>query len=318
MPPERHPDWAGFPFDRRGRIIPSIRRWEKESVAQDGRLRYQTASVREAPAPAASASSASRDEGRQGRGVANQVLSLLEAFDAQSPELGIADLARRLDLPRSTVHRLLQVLVQRGYVVQGPTNRKYRLSWKLYTIGSHVLRQTNLRDAFRPVAEVLAERLREAVHLTILVNDDPVHIDKIESPGDLYIHTYIGQKLPIHAVASGKAIWAFLPESARERLLGLPHPRFTSVTVTDPESLRRVLATIRQQGVAVNRSEWREEAAGAAAPIFNHLGMVVGSIGCSGSTTRLTNQRLQEIAPIIRDAAEAVSRQLGWQGDIAS
>jgi DNA-binding IclR family transcriptional regulator len=245
-------------------------------------------------------------------GSAEHVLAILEAYDDSAAELGVADLARRVCLPRSTVHRILKVLEGRRFVVQNPASRKYRLGWKLFGIGSLVVRQTNVAAVAHPFAEAVALETGEVVHVSIFDDGEVVQIDRVESPQTVYVRSWIGQRAPAHATAGGKVLLAGLDDAALQRLLGRKLRAYTANTITDRGALLRELADVRARGYATNRGELTTDAVGVAAPLRDYSGRLVGALGLLGPTSRLGADDLPRLAAVVCRAARAASADLGW------
>lgn len=245
-------------------------------------------------------------------GSAQHVLAILEAYDDSVAELGVAELARRVRLPRSTVHRILKVLEGRRFVVQNPSTRKYRLGWKLFVIGSLVVRQTNVAQVAHPFAEAAALETGEVVHVSILDDGEVVQIDRVESPQTVYIRSWIGQRAPAHATAGGKVLLADLDDASLQRVLGRRLKGYTPNTITERGALQRELAAVREHGYATNRGELTSDAVGVAAPLRDHSGRVVAALGMIGPTSRLGADDLPRLAVVVGRAARKASADLGW------
>lgn len=235
-------------------------------------------------------------------------MSVLEVLVAADGPQGVSQLARKLDLSKSNTHRLLQTLSALGYVAS--KEGRYYLTPKLWVLGADLMSRLDVRRIALPELERLAEDTQETVHLSVLDNDEVVYVDKIDSPQPIRAYTKIGGRAPAWCVATGKAMLAFQPQEQIERVARQLKP-FTSLSISDAPSLRRELQEVRELGYAVNRGEWREEIGGLAAPIFDSRATVVAALGISGPTGRINAQAIDRFAPKVREAARAVSRQMG-------
>lgn len=123
----------------------------------------------------------------------------------------------------------------------------------------------------------------------------------------------IGTRRPVYCSAIGKALVAFLPEpELTELLTSLTFERRTSQTITNVDRFRRELVRVRELGYAVDNEEFEEGLRCLAAPIFNHRGRVIATIGISGPTHRLNSETMPALAEAVKDAAAAISRELGY------
>jgi DNA-binding IclR family transcriptional regulator len=240
-------------------------------------------------------------------------LMVLEALARSARPRSVEDLAMQTELNESNVQSALEAFEFAGYLAREPATGRYGLSLKLWGLGVGLLSRLDLkREAQRHLSE-LALRTRETVHLSVLTGSDVIYIDKIDSPELLHASSEIGGKAPAHAVAIGKAILAFQPAHIIEAI-GRNLAVFTPKTVNSLEALQHELSTIRSQGYAVNLGEWRGAVYGLAAPIRRADGVVEAAVGISGPSTRLTSEMSALVAEQVVEAADDISRGLGYRG----
>lgn len=266
-----------------------------------------------------------RGEGAQ-RGAHDYTLSsvrsaarLLCAFTLAEPELGLSELARRLGLGKSRVHRLLATLVSEHLIEQNPLTGKYRLSIKLYELGAIVSTHLDLREAVAEHIDELRDRTGETVHVAILDGDEVVYVERRESPNTLRLSTHIGHRDHAHSTSTGKVLLAHLPERELGRMLArtdlvarTPH------TITDPGRLRTELEGVRRRGWAENVNESDLGVASIAAPVRDASGQVVAAISVAGPHPRFTPEATRRITQEVIATAERISARLGHhRGDTA-
>jgi DNA-binding IclR family transcriptional regulator len=263
----------------------------------------------------------------------DRAIAVLKAFGEEEPELGVTELSQRLELPKSTVYRLLASLQQEGLVDQDPETEKYHLGIELVHLAGLVLEQIDVRQVARPCLQSLAEASEETVNLTVLTGDGKViNVDGISSPRMVRNVGWIGREMLPHCISSGKALLAYLPQQRLEPILakgpvlspalskvegkaeGLP--RFTEKTITDPIRLREELKRVRQQGYAVAQEELEVGLSAVAAPIWNHEGKVVASVSVSGPSFRLSPEKIPELAELTKQTANEISYRLGYLGEV--
>ena len=178
---------------------------------------------------------------------------LLKAFSEEQVEIGISDLAKRLGVAKSTVHRLAVTLVADGMLEQNPDTGKYRLGIALFRLGSLVRRRMTMSNEARPLLRDLREKVNETVHLAVLDGSEIMYVFNLESTQAIRMRSDVGVRKPAYCTAEGQAILAFQPADVIERVVrdGLS-PR-TPQTITDPLALKKVLearaaARLRHRG----------------------------------------------------------------------
>lgn len=242
----------------------------------------------------------------------DNALRLLESFSVTEPELGIAELSRKLGLSKSTVFRLASTLQARGFLAQNPANDKYRLGMKAVYIGGLALRQINLVKDSRQFLETLVLKAGEAAHLAVLDQGYTVFINKAESGRAMSMGSSIGARMPAYITATGKTMLAHLPDEELEAYLRQTEfKRYTANTITDPERLRACLMEIRARGYGTDLEESEEGLMCIAAPVRNNHGKVIAAISISGSAPRM-HRRFDEFRQLVMEQADSLSQLLGW------
>lgn len=241
-----------------------------------------------------------------------QLLDVLARTDA-----GVSELARATGLHKATVHRLLRTLRGLGLVELGPDGTRYRLGLRLLELGGRVLARLDLRDVARPYLTELRDRTRLTVHMAVLDGAEVVYIEKLDSPANLRMASFVGTRNPAYCTALGKAILAALPEDELEAVLA--KTRFvpkTSNTITSPEALRQDLAATRARGYSIDNVENEEGIRCVGAPIFGHSGRVVASISASGPIFSVTLEGIDELGQMVANVGQQISRALGYPGAV--
>jgi len=238
-------------------------------------------------------------------------LDILESFGPGDRELGLAEIARRVRLPKSTTHRFVATLVGRGYLSPDGGGR-YRLGIRLWELGCLAVMPLGLREAARPTMEWLARESRETIHLAVLDGPEVVYIDRIESTQPLQARSRLGGRMPAYCVATGKAMAAHASRRFLGELVARGLRRYTPRTITDPGTLQKVLAAVARNGYAVTLGEYERDLGGVAAPIREYTGALVGGIGVVAPLTRLARGRYKVFVPLVIRAAAEVSARLGY------
>jgi len=241
-----------------------------------------------------------------------RAVAILNAFSAEEPELGVTDLADRLDLHKSTVHRFLVNLEAAGLVERDRRTSRYRLGLRIFELGGLVLQQMNLWDEALPFLEGLVSDTGETGHLAVLDGGEAVYIERVEARRALRIPSAIGRGYPAHATSLGKVLLANLDrESAMALVEERGLHRCTPRTITDPDALWRELDKVRVEGYAVDDEEYEEGLRCIGAPIVGHTGQIVAALGIGGPVTRVTPERVDELAALVMAAATSLSRRMG-------
>ncbi|MBP1884679.1 MULTISPECIES: IclR family transcriptional regulator [Sinorhizobium] len=239
-------------------------------------------------------------------------IRLLKAFSEDEAEIGVSALAQRLKVAKSTVHRLAVTLVTEGLLEQNPQTERYRLGVGLFALGTLVRRRMDLSNEARPYLFDLRKLTGETIILGVPSDGEVMHVYDLESPQALAMKSDLGARKPAHCSAVGRAIFAFAPEQAIERLLAGPLQRRTAKTVTDPARLREMLAETRQRGFAIEDEESEPGIRGIAAPVRDSTGAVVGAVGIAGPLQRLSLEALEGYSPALLEAVAAISSRLGY------
>ncbi|WP_338608631.1 IclR family transcriptional regulator [Pelagibacterium nitratireducens] len=238
-------------------------------------------------------------------------LRILEMVARAPDPCGTTELARKLGLNKSNVHRVLKTLEAASFVRKVDDLGRYGVTLKLWELGQISFARIDLKTDAQDTMKWLSAETRETVHLSVLDGSEVIYLDKIESQEPIRAYTTIGGRAPAYAVATGKALLAWEPTEAAE-LLAEAMIRHTSSTL-EPAALKGELSRIREQGFAVNLGEWRESVGGIAAPIRNADGNVEAAIGISAPRIRIAGDRVAELATLVIRAASEISERLGYR-----
>jgi IclR family acetate operon transcriptional repressor len=259
------------------------------------------------------------NEGGRDPGVRSveRAITILDVLAAGAWRSG-AEIARELNVHRSTALRLLGTLERHALVERDPRSSKYRLGPRLSQLASVVTGESDLRSLARPVCEALAGTLGETVTLDVLVADEVVPIEQATASTSVVSVNWLGRRTPVHCTASGKVILAFGPPAIRERLLARPLERSTAHTITGRAELEAQLGDALKDGFARTYEELEVGLDALAAPVFAASGEVVAALDVSGPSHRLRAEGHPELVRLTLDAAADLSRRLGFRGSRAA
>lgn len=237
-------------------------------------------------------------------------IQVLETLADSDTPMSVSEVAEVCNLARSNAHRVLNTLLEFGYVSQDEVSKRYRMTLRVWSLGSKAVDRLNFRKEAMPFMERLNDETGETTHLSVLNELSVIYIDKLEAKHAVRTFTRIGGMAPAFCVATGRAILAFLREEIIEAAIAEAMP-FTENTITEPDSLRAELSATRGRGYAVNRGEWRGGAYGLAVPIFSATNHVVAAIGISAPAERMPDERIAELVEYLKRIGTELSRNLG-------
>jgi IclR family acetate operon transcriptional repressor len=236
----------------------------------------------------------------------DRAISLLEIVAAEDG-IGLSEIARRADLPNSTVHRLLATLQRRQLVDQDPTNGLWTIAVGLFGIGSAYLRIRKLPEISRPFLRDLLQETGETVNLSMLDRRELVCVAQAESHAPVRAFFRLGRRLPIHASAAGKAILsASDPNIQRDLISALDLERFTPNTRVSRRALQADLLEAQARGWAIDDEEHTIGMRCVAAAISDEANDPIGAISVSAPSVRMPQDRLTEVGALV----SATARQL--------
>ena len=238
-----------------------------------------------------------------------RAFSLLRAL-AVGP-VGVTELAERVDLPKSTVARLLAALETEGAVTQLEVGGEYRLGEGLLDIAGATQPGRNLVATARPHLLELTDYFGETAGLSIESEREVYYLDHVEAEGDVQVRSWTGETLPIHAVPSGLSIMAHWPDGKLEEYLASPLESPTAYTLTDADAIRERIGTIQSLGYAWGYEEGVDGINSVAAPIVVADGTVEGAVHVHGPAFRFPNpDRTHDLGVRVIAAAESIAEHL--------
>ena len=254
-------------------------------------------------------------EAKEKKGVIVQsvarALTMVSCF-ANDAELGISEIAERMDLSKSTTYGLINTLTVFGYLEQ-TESKKYRLGLKLFELGNLVQSRMDIRMEAKPYCQLLADKYRTTVHLATFSEDEIIYIDKVDNNSSVVVYSQIGKRAPMYCTGVGKAILAFLPEEYVEKYVAstslLP---VTEHTITTREKLLEELSKIRERGYAADDEEIEPGLHCIAAPIFNHKRQPRMAISLSFPYGRIWDLDWEQAVQDVRYYARQISERVGY------
>ncbi|MGK5114797.1 IclR family transcriptional regulator [Geodermatophilus sp. CPCC 205506] len=243
-----------------------------------------------------------------------KLLAVLDAFTRERPALTLSEIARAVGVPLSTAHRLVGELRRWGGLERDADGR-FRVGLRLFELGALAPRGLGLREAALPFMEDLYEVTHQNVQLAVRDDVEVLFVERFAARDAVTVLTQVGGRFALPPTGVGLVLLAYAPVEVQERVLAAPLRRYTPHTITDPRTLRRVLAEVRRTGLAISDRQVTADAVSAAAPI--HLGDAVVaalSVVVPGDSPAA----VRAVTPGVRAAARGISRVLtqsagaGW------
>jgi DNA-binding IclR family transcriptional regulator len=240
------------------------------------------------------------------RTAGTKLLDVLDAFTRDRRALSLSEIARAIDVPLSTAHRLIAELCTWGGLERAEDGR-YRVGLRLWELGALAPRALGLREAALPFMEDLYEVTHENVQLAVRDETEVVFVERFAARTAVAVYSEVGGRFTLPQTGVGLVLLAAAPVEVQEQVLAAPVRRYTPWTVTDPAQLRRVLADVRRTGVAISDRQVTADAVSVAAPITERDTVVAAlSIVVRGDGPAA----VRAMAPGVRAAARAISRTL--------
>jgi DNA-binding IclR family transcriptional regulator len=237
-------------------------------------------------------------------GTLSRGLDILEVFAGGSPELTQTEISDRLGLPVPTVHRLVKLLTERGWLVRDPASRRLRLGLG----AARLLPAVRLPDLAREPLRAMAERTGETVNLAALDGGDVLYLVSETGSHLLTLRSHVGLRLPVHATALGKCLLAQLEdEDARAAAGEEPYEALTPKTATSWAELRPHLERVRREGVAYSREEYEVGLHSIAVPLAWVEGDGPVSVNVSLPSSRAGRDASAALVRDLRATAEAIT-----------
>lgn len=242
-----------------------------------------------------------------------KVFQIIETVVAsQDKGLTYSEILAALDLPKSSVHRILKDLGDLGYLTFNPETKRYFGSLRLAALGAEVMSHFQLRDHIRPHLLELHRLTEHTTNFGILDGIQGVFVDKIESKDfGIKLISEVGKTFPLYCTGLGKALLAFSSKDTLEKIITSPLEAMTEKTITDPKAFIRELGHIREQGYAVDDEEITRGIICTAAPVFGVNGKLVGAVSITFPAYVKDDRGIEPEIQAIKKYADLISDSLG-------
>ncbi len=249
-----------------------------------------------------------------------RALRILMAFTPNNADRSVAELSKELGIHTSTVSRLLQVLANSGFVSQDPWTKKYSLGKSAFAIGNAIYQTVRERMVIiaQPYLDSLRDSIGQDVGLEVLVGNTTILAYRAWGPNQFRTRFTLGDRLPAHVVAGGKAILAYSPTDFVNGVLQGGLTSLTTKTVTDLEVVKKRLAEYRENGLAYDLGESDLDYHFVAAPVFNFAGRPVAAVVTGDLAEKVQGAFSAETLSALRETASKISARLMYNGELGS
>jgi DNA-binding IclR family transcriptional regulator len=238
-------------------------------------------------------------------------LDILSCFSQNEPVLSLTEIAGRVKMPKSTVHRLLATLENKRFIKRDEATGLYHLGLRFIEMATLVLQDLDLERWAQPYLQRLCAECGETVDLAALDHEQVIYLQVVESPQRVKLAAAVGQRLPAFCTASGKAFMAYLPDGRVKKILNAGLTRYTDNSRVSLEELRDELQLIRQRGFAISEQEYEKDINAVAAPILNDDSYPLMVIAIVGPSFRMPRERMMVLGQSIQATIETITREVG-------
>lgn len=239
----------------------------------------------------------------------SRAFTILRTVARYPDGIGVSEVARRMNLHKSTVSRLLSTLEAEAAVERTPNG--FRIGDGLAVLVAPLLQPVNLTELLKPTLLKLSQQIGEATGLAVLDGWNALMTVHIPSPHTLQLRDWTGESFPLHIASAGKNFLAYWPHFRREEYFAQPMQAYTSASITDPAKLRERIFEVRQQGYDWTFDEFEIGVCTLSVPIFDQFKRVVAVIFVSGPTFRFPEGQRGDVTKTILESGREASKLVG-------
>jgi len=252
---------------------------------------------------------------RKARGSSvTRVMDIVEAVSNAERPMSPADISFQLDIPKASLHRLLQQLEDEGFV---QTNMRGQIvpGKRMYNIALGVMYSSRYKAERQAILQHLGREIDEACGIAIPDGTEMVYYDRVQSSWPLQFNLQVGSRVPLWCTSSGKLYLASLNTPMRHRIINnLPLEKYARSTLTDPEALERSLLEIQQNEMGIDNEEYIDGMVGCSVPIRNADGRLLACLYTHAPVIRKSLDDLRAFEPKLRKAAEDLGQLIADDG----
>jgi IclR family acetate operon transcriptional repressor len=240
-----------------------------------------------------------------------RALDILLCFSEDKPALSLTQIAEQVGMHKSTIHRLLATLESRRFVIRDKITGMYQLGYRFIELASIMLSDIDVQHWAQPYLQQLAVLSGETVDLAVLDGDHVVYLQVVESLQRVKIAAAVGEQLPVHCTATGKAFLAFLPEYQVNEILAKEMVKYTDLTLVSLADLYQDLRETRERGFAISKEEYEKDINAVAAPILDANSCPIAVIAIVGPSFRLSHDHMMKLGQSILETTSTIAQEIG-------
>jgi len=242
-----------------------------------------------------------------------RALDILSLFNGSQPQLGIVDISKLMDLPKTTTHGLVRTLAKQGFLNQDPETKRYTLGLRLYELGTSLPGTLKINQIGTELVQRLAITTGLIARIAIWDSNSMLITQSLFPTAEYYPYQQLGPRIPAYCTALGKAVLSTMikPELV-QYLTAIELTKFTSQTVTIKKQLIQELKTSEQQGYTKESEEMFLGLSCVGIPVFDHSRKAIGAISLSGRPDILMTETLKDLVPDLKETGMELSRRLGY------
>jgi len=241
-----------------------------------------------------------------------KAFKILTLFSAFRPSIDVNEISRDLGIPKSTVYRLIRIMMKYELLEQDNETHGYRLGIRIFQMGNIVKYQRRVGEIAYPFLVELRNITKETVILVVVEGHKSLVLREVEGIHVVRLTHDEGRTMPLHAGASSRILLAYLSTEEQDEIIQEGLPRFTENTITDAIELKKELAKIRENGYAFSDQELDEGARAISAPIRNFSGKVIAGISLVGPVQRFNDANIEKCVPLVKEYGAKISKMLGF------
>ncbi|WP_319562428.1 IclR family transcriptional regulator [Marispirochaeta sp.] len=240
------------------------------------------------------------------------ILELLAHFESG---LSLTEISEKIDLPKSTVHRLLKVLRERNYIEKSDSSNVNRLGLAFIELCSGLLNSLELKTEAQVYLRKLSQQTGQVVFLAIRQDGEIVYIDKTERHNEIRDYCFIGQRRPLYCTALGKSLlMGCTDDEIRELVDPASMTRFTDHTITDIDSLINEIHISRDRGYSIDNEEVELDMKCVSAPILDYRNIIIAAVSTSWDLSYTEDDVTERNVRLVMETARSISLRMGYRG----
>ncbi|MFC5541402.1 MAG: IclR family transcriptional regulator [Bacilli bacterium] len=241
-----------------------------------------------------------------------KALQILKLFKNRRQELSVTEISQLMELPKSSVHRLLKEMVEEGFLIQDRKTGKYKLGFSILALGGIVKYHIDFFDDARPLLQQFVKKFNLPIHICMMEQQKVTYLMRETGNIPMKLITRTGRQNDIHCTAEGMAILAYKNRQIIDYILSKPLKQHTPYTLTDPDELRDELIKVRSQGFAMMKDTYAVGYSGYAAPIRDYTGEIFLSLAVISKNDCITPTIEEKLIVAIKDTAKEISKIYGY------